>query len=385
MQEQWLKAQQQYWRAWQTALGGQEFGGGSTDWAKHMGGWWQTLAEGKTAPQGPADVYRLFEQGKNYLVFAESFRRFADAALGKSKGGGGINDALSSMLGEMRKAMSFSTADAVPGVSEFLSFFSWPVESWRSVLGDAGNLASAGPPFDLNIFADPLKLMSGAPSVGLSREWDARLKRLQQSLAAQNEAYAKLLAEHGRIARLAVERFAGQFTGKKSKQGEIATLRELYDLWVDCGEAAYREIVMSDQYAKAYGKFTNAVMNTRVQGQELRDEMLAAVNIPNRPELNTIIERQNELQKTLDTLAEKVNSMIGAGLREHVEILTDEVNELRDQVSALSSKLSPQSQAAATGTKAKPRDKKTAARAPRAKKPPQAHEFDIAEIKAGKD
>jgi hypothetical protein len=35
-------------------------------------------------------------------------------------------------------------------------------------------------------------------------------------------------------------------------------LREIYDLWVDCCEEAYNDIVFTEQYQDAYGHLINA-------------------------------------------------------------------------------------------------------------------------------
>lgn len=73
-------------------------------------------------------------------------------------------------------------------------------------------------------------------------------------------AYADTLAEIGRNALSELEHRVGQ----RAHRGEPEmSLRELYELWVGCGEDAYRRAVSTDDFARQFAALLDAALRTR--------------------------------------------------------------------------------------------------------------------------
>ncbi|NKB37580.1 MAG: hypothetical protein GKR93_10480 [Gammaproteobacteria bacterium] len=51
-------------------------------------------------------------------------------------------------------------------------------------------------------------------------------------------------------------------------EDNISSLREFYDLWVDCYEEAYETIILSDEYSEIYGEMVNSLLEYRVRSQD---------------------------------------------------------------------------------------------------------------------
>lgn len=154
----------------------------------------------------------------------------------------------------------------------------------------AGDKAMGLAPFGLErAFAD-------WPALGLTRDWQLRLQRCWQSLAAEREAGAHLRTLQWRALRAGCERCNRAL----SEPGPaIASLRGLYDLFVDNVEAAWRETAMTDEYARAFGASINASLTLRVALRDLLQPLAGLLEFAGRAELDSIDRRLCELEARL--------------------------------------------------------------------------------------
>jgi class III poly(R)-hydroxyalkanoic acid synthase PhaE subunit len=76
----------------------------------------------------------------------------------------------------------------------------------------------------------------------------------------------------------------------RERQGELGTLgfRELYDLWVECGEQVYAQVAHSAAYCQLQAQLGNATMQLRARQQKLIEHALKQFDLPTRSELNSV-------------------------------------------------------------------------------------------------
>ena len=94
-----------------------------------------------------------------------------------------------------------------------------------------------------------------------------------------------------------------------ARDEEIHSLRQIYDIWVDCNEEAYAKLAYSDEFSELYGKVTNALMGLKRYGRNVIDEMLGALNMPTRKGINTMQKRQQELRRDFKAANRKIESL----------------------------------------------------------------------------
>lgn len=88
----------------------------------------------------------------------------------------------------------------------------------------------------------------------------------------------------------------------KSSKDAPANERELYDLWVECGEAVFSKIARSAEFAKLQGSMSNAAVH-RVRAQKSVLEQVARMyDMPTRSELNTVHEQLRAMRRELESL-----------------------------------------------------------------------------------
>jgi class III poly(R)-hydroxyalkanoic acid synthase PhaE subunit len=89
--------------------------------------------------------------------------------------------------------------------------------------------------------------------------------------------------------------------GAKPEQG-INNYRELYDLWVECGEKVYAQVAHSEAYAKLQAQVGNAAIKLRAKQQAVIERGLKYFDLPTRAELNTVHKQMRELRERLASL-----------------------------------------------------------------------------------
>jgi class III poly(R)-hydroxyalkanoic acid synthase PhaE subunit len=329
--ETWFEASRKYWEAWhglwQQGLEAASQGTARPEqqWGQAFDQWWHAAAPSSAAP--PELVQSLMDQGKLFL-----------------------------RLGEEVAAALLRSGDALRSDPDWQRVFQAAAESWRAGLGSASpDIASLGTawklPFDTwsrtlssasvfpGDFLEQLKPESwtqvtddmhrhlerflSVPGLGYTREWQEQ----GQEFARLGLNYQRALQEYASLfRRLNLDAFDRlQRTLSEAKQ-PITTLRELYDVWVDCSETAYLDLVSTDAYAETYGQMVNALMALKRHGRNMVDEAAGAMGMPTRHDLNTLQRRQQELRRELVAVRQVASERTG---REEIAALRKEVDRLR--------------------------------------------------------
>jgi class III poly(R)-hydroxyalkanoic acid synthase PhaE subunit len=153
-------------------------------------------------------------------------------------------------------------------------------------------------------FAD---LISRLPALGLAREQTEAWREL---LAAQVEyqhleqelrtTWAKVQTDALAMLEVAIrERRAKQTTGATPG---IEDYRELYNLWVECGEKVFAQVAHSESYSKLQAQLGNAAIRLKLRQQAVLERALKQFDLPTRSELNTVHKQMRELRERVTTL-----------------------------------------------------------------------------------
>jgi class III poly(R)-hydroxyalkanoic acid synthase PhaE subunit len=147
-------------------------------------------------------------------------------------------------------------------------------------------------------FAD---LLARMPTMGLAREQTESWREL---VAAQAECQAleqELRAVWTQVQSDALNLVEKMLRERQPEQG-INNYRELYDLWVDCGEKVFAQVAHSESYAKLQAQVGNAAIKLRARQQAVIERGLKHFDLPTRAELNTVHKQMRELRERIATL-----------------------------------------------------------------------------------
>lgn len=326
-------AQQGLWNGWFEAAGrfgagaapGSEGasgdGGAAAPWAINLDEWperWQDMAR---------KTLRLWTSGTNGVpgevidrLFSgeEAFLQFLDLSLGALKvvapkidAGEDWAEVLHRYLAEIRDGMiqgsPWFTAEGVGAVAaaspELWSLYATEIQRfmgpWTEAIqlsmldstdvaaGDRQAFSRAQTAF-MDAFDGTFGRYASAPSVGYSREMNERVWRGFEAWVAVRRASTDFQNEMTNTGFHTYEKMLRELVEKGEREEKVTTLRELFDLWIDMGEAAYGELFATDGFAELQGRLVNASMQYQMRSRELEEELLKAMGQPTRAEIDQV-------------------------------------------------------------------------------------------------
>ncbi|MCP5195596.1 MAG: hypothetical protein H6974_02215 [Gammaproteobacteria bacterium] len=187
----------------------------------------------QTATSDPSlfDVELALRQARAYLAFGEQIRRFTDRLHETVAAETDQGQALRQYFAELKGAIARSVED--PNVNpELAQFWLLIAEAWSETAASLGMAADAIP------------------------------KELRQTEAWQ--CYQNTQGEYLELlqgaAQGALDRMEQRLNEFADTGQTIASLRELYNLWVDCNEETYGRMLRSTAYASLNGRLINNLL-----------------------------------------------------------------------------------------------------------------------------
>lgn len=349
----WVDMQRRYWDAW-SDLAGQMPGMKpekapepfANPWSQSFDFWSKLMAP--TMPQESHSwMEKLLDLNKGYLQMGETLFRTLSTSKETAKDGGQWWETLGQSVLKMHEKMAAGFTGAKDPWGGFATLWGLPLDSWKRVSSacsmmpgdmekafrDIGASQGAGFP---SMVGDWLS----TPTLGYTRESQEEAQRLGQLWLEHARAVQGYAAVLSRVVARAGELLREKVLERMGKGETLDSVRASYDLWVDCGEDAYAEISCSEEFTKAQAELTNSLMALKRQEQKMIDEMLGAMNMPTRRELDTSHRRVHELQRRLWRMEQALDEAGVRELREEVAALQRQVGELTrtvGQASAASS------------------------------------------------
>jgi hypothetical protein len=143
-------------------------------------------------------------------------------------------------------------------------------------------------------------LMGIAAPLGWAREHE----QAWRAYAAAQVRYRQLEAEmHGQLAAVQMKALASlehKTRERSAAKRPVANVRELYDLWVECGEQDFAQLAHSAAYCRLQAELANAGVELRSCQQALIERALKQLDLPTRAELNTVHKQLRELRERLE-------------------------------------------------------------------------------------
>lgn len=101
------------------------------------------------------------------------------------------------------------------------------------------------------------------------------------------------------VAANAVEKLLAALADPEASGPPVTSLRQLHELWIDCGERAYSAAAHSEDFAAAQAELLAAMVEMRFAQRRQVEEWARALNLPTRAEIDAIHKRLHELSRLL--------------------------------------------------------------------------------------
>jgi class III poly(R)-hydroxyalkanoic acid synthase PhaE subunit len=137
------------------------------------------------------------------------------------------------------------------------------------------------------------------PALGPTREQQESWQRLMQLAARSAQAHIQVGTQWNDIIGRSLRELAERVTPRLKDGAAPATLKEIYDLWVDSAESVYAQAARSAAFVQAQAELTNATSQLRTAQRELLEEWARQFDLPTRAELNSIHQQLRDLKAAL--------------------------------------------------------------------------------------
>jgi class III poly(R)-hydroxyalkanoic acid synthase PhaE subunit len=153
-------------------------------------------------------------------------------------------------------------------------------------------------------FAD---LISRLPALGLAREQTEMWRDLMAAQTEYQQLEQELRTVWAKVQTDALAMLEALIRERKTKQSAgslpgIEDYRELYNLWVECGEKVFAQVAHSESYCKLQAQLGNAAIRLRARQQAMLERVLKQYDLPTRSELNTVHKQMRELRERVAML-----------------------------------------------------------------------------------
>ena len=161
--------------------------------------------------------------------------------------------------------------------------------------GGFGALPTGFPGFSPSAFTG----LFNAPALGPAREQQQSLQRMSQLAARCGQAQLAVVNHWNDIIGKALRELGERLAPKLKSGATPASIKEVYDLWVDSAEGVYAQVARNAGFVQAQAELTNALSSLRSAQRELVEEWSRQFDLPTRAEINSIHQQLRELKAAL--------------------------------------------------------------------------------------
>ena len=276
-------------------------------WANAISGAWQSAK-----PSASGDIRDFFgkalEQSRHYWFMSEQFSKLIEDITACEGNNKAILDCINAKFKELRSA--FAAAAHHPGPADL-------TQQYQALLALLMQTAGAGltPWFEAGAFSPEdgigrlrARLLS-MPGLGYGRETQDKLQELLRLWGDYQDNYQEYQSAMTRLNQQSLALMRKAVIKLSRNNADIGSMKQLYDLWIECNERAYGEYVFTDEYAELNGRLVNSLMAFRQKQNEIGEAILTAMNMPTMSAMNTLERRQHRLRKQIKTLEAELQAL----------------------------------------------------------------------------
>jgi polyhydroxyalkanoate synthase subunit PhaE len=323
--DQLLNYQRQYQNAWQALVSppqapdlwrGVQPSSTSNPWTAALEQWWKTVQPDIAAPAQDFCA-KLVEQGKTYFQVTDAVTKASQQAATMGESASRWHEVLGETLDVMKAMFGGHKGDVQAETRQATAFWELPLNTWQRAVASSsllpGDFLQSGSALGINQVRDQLhgrvNQVLSTPAIGSMREQQEQVQNLVKLQLDYQQALQDYAATYDEIGVKCVEALQEQIQQRMVEGNPIESLREVHDLWIDSCEQAYANYVVTDKYVGVYGRLVNSLMALTRHGTMMVDQVLSAMNMPTRSEVDTLHRRLQETRRESKVLRAELDSL----------------------------------------------------------------------------
>lgn len=346
--DEWMKSQQGYMDSW-TEMS-QKMSETFQPRKKPRNPWIEALEQWESIVPGSSDAqpyaHRMLSQGKAFFQMAEEISTFMKMVDDVNKSTDEWKQTLENQMEDLKGAFE-------KGQGDLAAFWDQPLTAWKDMLGDQtidpqDFLKLAGSHLNMDMNMDELtnpvyegmdKLLS-TPGVGPDREAHEQQRRYSKLWMDYQRTFHEYNSAHHTVGKETIERLKAKAIELSERGETLDSMRDVYDLWIDCAEDAYADFAYSDEYQEIYGRMINSQMALKKETRNMVDSMATSIGLPSSRGFDTVLKRMQEMRREIRQLKKSIQqspaqSSKGTDNSKVLKEMRAEINALRKEVADL--------------------------------------------------
>jgi len=210
-------------------------------------------------------------------------------------------------------------------VAELQRLYGPWLSAWQSAGVDVFDAATGDREAGGRMFSSFLDAYEGtfgrfltAPQVGSTRETSERVMRSFHAWVEMTRASVEFQTEITKTGFQSMESLMRELVRMGEEGGQVTSLHQVFELWVETAEKAYYELFSTESFAVMQGRFVDTMMQYRRRQGELLDEMMDSLGLPGRQEVDQVHRHVHDLRIELRYLKRETERMRADLARLHV-------------------------------------------------------------------
>jgi len=251
-------------------------------WQNALDYWWQGVSASLPADQRAlfADLVR---QSGAFLACAEFFAPLTAVLARQPAAGSGWERDVRKQFEALQQQLAAGSVP--PGMESLLGTWKLPDDLWQRTSA-----------FFARLPEEWLRPAPGAAAMGANPAVNADALKEGARLWQQ---YQQALSDYLRMLNTAAQKGLERLQDQLLAGAQVPTLRALYDLWVECGESTYGEMMAGAEFAGCFARVVNALASFKLHTRRMIDAGLDALHLPTAQALGTMQEREAGMRSEL--------------------------------------------------------------------------------------
>lgn len=190
--------------------------------------------------------------------------------------------------------------------------FAAAMDAWfQQQSSQLGQMANFRPPPDAQAWWQSLMQAPGAwaagpgpkvaspefAALGLTRERQEAWQKFSRLLTRLQDVQTQLAAQWLKIGAETTKKFAARVgAAGTDAPGSMKSIKNLYDLWIECAEEVYGGVAHSPEYARLIADLANSSNAVRAEQQRELESWARQFDLPTRAEVNSLHQQVKQLR-----------------------------------------------------------------------------------------
>jgi len=272
--------------------------------------WWKSVSP--YLPEGNTEfISKILEQCKIYYILGEQFVRLLNEINKLDKSRHGWEPLLMQQFEDLKSIFSKTGKETNDSVHNL--FGAWQLMPMDTLQRTFSLMSIMPGDFLADLKRDSLQQVTdkflSIPGVGYTRESQEQIQdgiRLWNEYQTIGQEYHQALYKVGLEA---IEKMRDKILAMAREGKELKSLRDIYDLWIDCNEESYASYVYTQEFSELYGRLTNALMAVKQHGRNIVDEYLGAMNVPTYKGIHSLQKRQYDMGREQKSALKRIHDL----------------------------------------------------------------------------